>query len=180
MFCAIATRDVHEINKILRGHEYLVSQTKGLQKRTALHHAAEHGDPQICRILIESGANINKKDARGKPPLCLAASKGNREICRLLINQGAEISCVNQDSGPMSQFFLTNVSNEMKILIHCWKNLHGKTFFDFQVLYFSLFYIYHIFPFLLNYSCLFISVVSYSYSDFHSEKSLNTMIFFDK
>ena len=64
MFCAIETRDVVEVNKILRGHDHVVRETRGFGKRTALHHAAEHGNLQICKILLNYGADVNKKDAR--------------------------------------------------------------------------------------------------------------------
>ena len=177
MFCAVATRDVHEINKILQGHENLVRKTEGFQKRTALHHAAEYGDPQICRILIESGANVNKKDGRGKSPLYLAARKCNRDICRLLINHGAEISCIAQDNGSASE----SVSNEMKIEIHFWKDSHGKKCFIFKFLTSVVLDIYHIFHFFIeNFvsSYLFITVVKHFNSNFDSEKSLNTVTYF--
>ena len=96
--------------------------------------------------MIESGANINKKDGIIQPPLYLAASKGNRDICRLLINRGAKISCIAQGNGSASE----SVSNEMKILIHCWKDSHGKKCFIFKSYTLVVFDIYYIFHFLLK------------------------------
>ena len=136
MFCAIETRDVRETKKILWGHNHLVSETRGLEKRTALHHATEHGNLQICEILIESGADINKKDARQHPPLWFAAINGNIDICHLLIYHGADMFCVDQDNASDSD----SVPNERKNSLFYWIDSHGRFFFYFQGLHFTCFW----------------------------------------
>ena len=90
MFSAIERKDVDEVDKILQLHGHLVSETRGFEKRTALHHAAHYGDPQICEILLSFGADVNKTDARQQQPLWIAASKGNTNICQLFIDWGAD------------------------------------------------------------------------------------------
>ena len=42
--------------------------------RTALHHAALHGQRDIAVTLIASGAPVNVIDAHGSTPLILAAA----------------------------------------------------------------------------------------------------------
>ena len=121
MFCAIERGDVDEVNKILWGHDHILSETRGLEKRTALHHAAEHGNLRVCQILLDYGANVNYKDARQNTPLWLAARNRNIDICHLLINQGASTYFLDQ-----WQLATVSIPNEIKNLLHCWKDSHGR------------------------------------------------------
>lgn len=61
----------------------------GNHKRTLLHKAAEIGDPTICNLLIDHGADVNNQDTRKKTPLWLAAKEGHGDICSMLIQNGA-------------------------------------------------------------------------------------------
>ena len=121
VFCAIETRDVAEVSEILSSRRDTVRGTIGLEKRTALHHAAEHGNPQVCEILLDYGADINQNDAGQQTPLWLAASKGNIDICHLLINRGA-------DTYFLDQYFLVSIPNKIKNLLHRWKDSRGRKF----------------------------------------------------
>jgi ankyrin repeat protein len=60
---------------------------------TALMKVAANGylEIEICRMLIEKGADINAKDKYDWTALIYAASNGNEEICALLIKNGANI-----------------------------------------------------------------------------------------
>ena len=58
---------------ILQQGNDLVHMKNGFQERTALHKAAEYGDPVICQMLIQFGADADIKDAKQKPPLWFAA-----------------------------------------------------------------------------------------------------------
>jgi ankyrin repeat protein len=51
---------------------------------TLLHIAADKGNADICKILIDAGA-IVKSDDYGKTPLHVAAASGNVEVCKILI-----------------------------------------------------------------------------------------------
>ena len=57
--------------------------------RTALHCAAENGNLDCARLLLEAGAEKGVK-AKGKAPLHLAASNGHTEMVRVLLESGAE------------------------------------------------------------------------------------------
>lgn len=67
-------------------------------RQTALHWAASHNDnPDVTRILIAAGANVNARDAYGQTPLQQAESvhrmgwKDNRrEIIDMLKKAGAK------------------------------------------------------------------------------------------
>ena len=65
--------------------------------RTCLINAARNGHLDICRLLIDKGAQVNAIDSGGCTPLHLAAWKGHIEILRPLCDRGADIEARNQD-----------------------------------------------------------------------------------
>jgi ankyrin repeat protein len=56
-------------------------------KRSIIHIAAETGNVNMCRLLIQHQGGIDSKDGRGFTPLHLAARAGNAHICWLLLQQ---------------------------------------------------------------------------------------------
>lgn len=59
--------------------------------RTFLHRAAERGDIEIARILLEYGADIDAVELEsGGTPLAAAAREGQVEMVRFLIERGAD------------------------------------------------------------------------------------------
>jgi ankyrin repeat protein len=60
--------------------------------KTALMKAAENGNKEICKILLEHGANPDIKDKNnGDTALILASSQGNIDIILMLIEYNATI-----------------------------------------------------------------------------------------
>lgn len=53
---------------------------------TALHLAAEQGDPETCAILLEAGAQLDEYDNHGEIPLSLAARGGHTDTVLCLLN----------------------------------------------------------------------------------------------
>ena len=49
------------------------------------------GKPDIARILINNGADVNIPDDEGLAPIHIACQEGNLEIVKLLIEKGADI-----------------------------------------------------------------------------------------
>ena len=64
---------------------------------TCLMIAACIGHLNICRSLIDKGAQVEAKDSTGRTPLLWAAIEGHNEIVRLLCDHGAYIEA--QDDG---------------------------------------------------------------------------------
>ncbi|CAE7729129.1 THS1 [Symbiodinium pilosum] len=60
--------------------------------RTALYLAAQNGNVQITKLLLEAAADVNKsiKDTGETPPLLAAAQRGHLEATGLLIDAGAD------------------------------------------------------------------------------------------
>eukprot|EP00752_Nemacystus_decipiens_P004802 g4370.t1 len=58
--------------------------------RTALHEAAEQGDSDVAKILLDAGALIDPRCRCKVTPLMLAAQKGHGDVVRLLLRAGAD------------------------------------------------------------------------------------------
>jgi len=59
--------------------------------------AVTHKDLQTVQQLVNGGANIHQKDARGRTPLLIAASENQIEIARILIAAGADVNVQDHD-----------------------------------------------------------------------------------
>lgn len=64
-------------------------------QKTAIHHAAEHGQSEIIRILAKNDRLIHLRTKDGCTPLLLAAGSGDRESCNVLITAKADLSAVD-------------------------------------------------------------------------------------
>ncbi|MDE3117932.1 MAG: ankyrin repeat domain-containing protein [Nitrospirota bacterium] len=59
---------------------------------SALQDAAERGDLQVVRTLVEQGAPINERSSVNAPPLQNAAAQGHAEVVTFLLDHGADIN----------------------------------------------------------------------------------------
>jgi tankyrase len=62
-----------------------------------LLQAAFWGRLEIAETLIQRGANVNAKAARGVVPLHEAARMGHVELAQLLLNRGAVVNAKDDD-----------------------------------------------------------------------------------
>ncbi|KAJ3471747.1 hypothetical protein MRS44_001846 [Fusarium solani] len=58
--------------------------------QTPLHIAAT--SPELCRIVLDAGHDVNVTDSFGATPLMYAAAMGQAEVTKLLISRGAKIA----------------------------------------------------------------------------------------
>ena len=70
--------------------------------QTALYRAADFGHKNVCRILIDAGANVNG-DHSYDCPLSAAGRSGNPEIVQLILDAGAD---VHKDSKSIAETLL--------------------------------------------------------------------------
>jgi uncharacterized protein len=68
------------------------------KKETPVHIAVKNNNIELCKLLIDSGFEINCLDEQGKSPLFYACRTGNRSLVQLLMYYGAE-GLVNEVSG---------------------------------------------------------------------------------
>jgi hypothetical protein len=72
--------------------------TKGLnQKDTAIHLAAREGYSSIITILLQSGADVNARDEKGRTPLHHCAESGHVDALKVLLASGADSSAVDEE-----------------------------------------------------------------------------------
>jgi len=64
--------------------------------RPPLLMAAKVGNPEVVRMLIDAGANINDQDRRGSTALHIAVHQGHLEVVKLLMERGANPRLENQ------------------------------------------------------------------------------------
>src|SRR5437867_4217380 len=76
--------DAAAVRALLReGADVNIAEGDGM---TALHFAAEHGDPEVAALLLESGANPRAETRIGHhTPLHIAARGGYAAVVRLLV-----------------------------------------------------------------------------------------------
>ena len=57
---------------------------------TALYFAAQQGDAESARILIDAGANVNEPHPEHGSPLVVAMASGREAVAKLLLEKGAD------------------------------------------------------------------------------------------
>ena len=68
------------------------------------HHLSSQqkkGHPKVARLLLQSGADINKGNCDGDTPLLMAALKGHLDLAWLLLESCAD-STIRPTQGPNS------------------------------------------------------------------------------
>jgi len=115
--CALGNREI--INTLLEAGATIDFQRKDGEgqpvSHTPLTAAARHGHLDICRLLIERGANTNPQNPDDFTPLHAAAWNGNAEIIKLLIAHGAKIDVHDDQDAtgvtPLHQALLCDANN---------------------------------------------------------------------
>jgi len=76
------------------------SAPEGPRRETPLHCAAKTGNEEVCRILLDSRADLDPVDSHGLTPLVVAAGAGWEGICDLLLDQGAGAGGLSDEELP--------------------------------------------------------------------------------
>jgi hypothetical protein len=82
--------------------------------------AAQRGDVEKVRLLLEKGANVNYKDTivLGHTPMTIAAAWGHTEVVKLLLDHGASVNQQNGDGVSALQCAAsTSKSDMVKLLL---------------------------------------------------------------
>jgi hypothetical protein len=85
-----------------------------------LFNAAQGGDAQKVKAMLEKGADINYHDkiVLGHTPMTIAAAWGHTEVVRLLLDRGASVNQQDGDDTSALQCAASTVESEMvKLLI---------------------------------------------------------------
>jgi len=76
-------------------------------RETVLHYVAKYGQADICKRLIELGANVNSKDWKDQTPLHKLAAFGGGDAlatARVLLEAGANRNALDTDGATPSSF----------------------------------------------------------------------------
>lgn len=74
--------------KAARGH----LRSRDAAGMTALHRAVWGGHPEVVRLLLERGADVNARTGNGQTPISLAARWGRGDVMDVLLEHGADAS----------------------------------------------------------------------------------------
>ena len=92
--------------------------------RTALHWAARHGRLEVCRWLVERGAEVDALTSDGTPPLHWAVWQGQLAVCAWLVDEaGAALHALNRFGCNAFQWAAQSPSPEA-VQVCRW--LHGR------------------------------------------------------
>ena len=83
-----------------------------------LVEAAREGHRGVVRILLDAGAEVNKKDRTGSTALMMAAARGHRDVAKMLLDCGADPnqSC-DWGKAPLHCIPLYPYNNVVKLLL---------------------------------------------------------------
>lgn len=94
---------------------------------TSLQTASRYNHPEIVKLLLDHGADLEQKDYEGNTPLILAASQGNMEIVKMLLAHGAAIQAKNNGGWTaLMQAALFGRTKTLKFLLENGANANDK------------------------------------------------------
>ena len=79
-----------DVARVLLAAGATVDVARGPTRGTALHQAARRGNVSAVQALLDHGATIDARDAKGETPLRRAVNCRQLEIVRLLVQHGAD------------------------------------------------------------------------------------------
>lgn len=103
-----------------RESEHVGSATERIDmlEKTAIHRAAEQGDLEEVRSLLDGGTDVNTTEGAGATPLHIASGECRMEIVDLLIARGADVNQRGRDdSTPLHWAARAGCLPEMRRLI---------------------------------------------------------------
>ena len=111
---------------IERGENINVKHDKGF---TLLMIAASESDnPEITKLLLNAGADVNAKDKQGVTALMKALKNGKPEIIKILLNSGAKVNDKEKESGvtPLMIAAHSNSPEVIKMLLDAGANVNDS------------------------------------------------------
>lgn len=83
---------------LIRDHNAVVDILT-LRKQTPLHLAAASGQMNVCKLLLELGANIDATDDVGQKPIHVAAQNNYSEVAKLFLQQHPNLVMATSKDG---------------------------------------------------------------------------------
>ncbi|XP_055387350.1 serine/threonine-protein phosphatase 6 regulatory ankyrin repeat subunit A isoform X6 [Condylostylus longicornis] len=87
----------HLVKFLIKDHNAVIDILT-LRKQTPLHLAAASGQLEVCKLLLELGANIEATDDLGQKPIHVAAQNNYSEVAKLFLQQlGTLVNATSKD-----------------------------------------------------------------------------------
>lgn len=120
---AIDEGDVGKLRHIIQSNPSCIVECEKVV--FPLHAAILSGNKEICKVLIQSGADVNAKDRNSETALCLACIKGFKDIVRTLLLNDADPNLAN-DSGvtPLHICAIKGYADISELLVRYGANLN--------------------------------------------------------
>jgi len=96
--------------------------------------AAQNGQTDAVRELLEAGANLNARDMSGQTALIAAAGGGHTEVVQILLEAGTEPVSINRGGAALVRASYNGHAETVRILLHAGADVnardkHGRTAF---------------------------------------------------
>jgi len=120
---AIEAKDVEQAKQVIaRGADVnKLQKTPGGIHLCPLRFAVEKGVPELVRLLLDSGAQVDefKRPNSGYTPLCFAAERASAEIVELLLKKGADVNFMDRFTGftPLIRACIGGKVENIKLLL---------------------------------------------------------------
>jgi len=109
----------------------LILERKGINRvddydRNALLIALETGQPELARMLIEAGADVNIKSKMYMTPLRVSTQAGDLEMVKLLLAKGASPDAPEDEAPPLAYAIAAGHDEIARRLIEGKTDLHRR------------------------------------------------------
>ena len=100
-----------------KGHD--VNKTdKNCGKKAPIHFAIFENKPEVVKLLVDSGANVNIKEKFGFTPLHISAGEGLTKVTQILLENGAEVDVkVSDGETPIGHAAMYGHTEDADLLI---------------------------------------------------------------
>jgi hypothetical protein len=94
---AVMNDDLEEVKVRIAMRDRVNVRDKAYDGLSPLHAAAQNGNVEIARFLLEHGAKVNIRDHEKRTPMMLLDEDATPEIVQLLINYGAKAKLLDKE-----------------------------------------------------------------------------------
>jgi hypothetical protein len=116
---AIIENKIKDVEDLIEAHPGIVN-IQNESRESPLYMAAYFGHLDIVELLVEKGAHINHKDAKGGwTALSIAAIRGNNHVVEYLIIEGANLNekTLHGDTALMLSCYKNKEHSHLKIIV---------------------------------------------------------------